>query len=161
MSSGSKLCCSDNQHQLSTYLNKTCCTLASHWCVHPLSKGSHDNGSSVVALCGAISCIEMANHSNFDKILRCLLLHTGQCLQTALDAVAPGGRIVLVGLGAEKCCVPTMQTVFKEIDFMGSFRYTNTVSLPAFLLQTQSKLRCYDRHWLRPTHKNCHSCVLL
>ncbi len=50
------------------------------------------------------------------------------CVQTALDAVAPGGRIVLVGLGAEKCCVPTMQTVFKEIDFMGSFRYTNTVS---------------------------------
>ncbi len=50
------------------------------------------------------------------------------CLQTALDAVVPGGRIVLVGLGAEKCCVPTMQTVFKEIDFMGSFRYTNTVS---------------------------------
>ena len=49
-------------------------------------------------------------------------------VQTALDAVAPGGRIVLVGLGAEKCCVPTMQTVFKEIDFMGSFRYTNTVS---------------------------------
>ena len=49
-------------------------------------------------------------------------------MQTALDAVAPGGRIVLVGLGAEKCCVPTMQTVFKEIDFMGSFRYTNTVS---------------------------------
>ena len=50
------------------------------------------------------------------------------CVQTALEAVAPGGRIVLVGLGAEKCCVPTMQTVFKEIDFMGSFRYTNTVS---------------------------------
>lgn len=49
-------------------------------------------------------------------------------MQTALDAVAPGGRIVLVGLGAEKCCVPTMQTVFKEIDFLGSFRYTNTVS---------------------------------
>ena len=49
-------------------------------------------------------------------------------MQTALDAVAPGGKIVLVGLGAEKCCIPTMQTVFKEIDFLGSFRYTNTVS---------------------------------
>lgn len=49
-------------------------------------------------------------------------------LQTALDAVAPGGKIVLVGLGAEKCCIPTMQTVFKELDFLGSFRYTNTVS---------------------------------
>lgn len=64
-------------------------------------------------------------------------------MQTALDAVAPGGRIVLVGLGAEKCCVPTMQTVFKEIDFMGSFRYTNTVSFLASVY-----VLCSPQHFL-------------
>lgn len=66
------------------------------------------------------------------------------CLQTALDAVAPGGKIVLVGLGAEKCCIPTMQTVFKELDFLGSFRYTNTVSKPtSLLLQVMAMLLTY------------------
>ena len=66
-------------------------------------------------------------------------------LQTALDAVAPGGKIVLVGLGAEKCCIPTMQTVFKEIDFLGSFRYTNTVSqaMP-LLLHAMAMLLTYS-----------------
>ena len=74
-------------------------------------------------------------------------------MQTALDAVAPGGRIVLVGLGAEKCCVPTMQTVFKEIDFMGSFRYTNTVSFLASLdvvCSPQQLLRCLRDPLLPP-----------
>ncbi len=83
-------------------------------------------------------------------------------MQTALDAVAPGGRIVLVGLGAEKCCVPTMQTVFKEIDFMGSFRYTNTVStlsnVHALCRASQQVLCQHSRvfaHWPSMTSPCC------
>ena len=50
-------------------------------------------------------------------------------LQTALEAVTPGGKVVQVGLdGQGSCCAPTMQLVFKEIDFTGSWLYTNTVS---------------------------------
>ena len=49
-------------------------------------------------------------------------------LQTALQAVASGGTVVQVGLGQDTCCAPTMQTVFKEINFTGSWLYTNTVS---------------------------------
>ena len=71
------------------------------------------------------------------------------CVQTALDAVAPGGRIVLVGLGAETCCVPTMQTVFKEIDFLGSFRYTNTVSFLASLNVLCSSAFCLWVPWVQ------------
>ena len=48
-------------------------------------------------------------------------------LQTALQAVASGGTVVQVGLGQDTCCAPTMQTVFKEINFTGSWLYTNTV----------------------------------
>jgi len=33
-----------------------------------------------------------------------------------------------VGLGQDTCCAPTMQTVFKEVNFTGSWLYTNTVS---------------------------------
>lgn len=55
-------------------------------------------------------------------------------LQTALESVTPGGRVVQVGLGEETCCVPTMQAVFKEVEFTGSFRYTNTVRCSLCLL---------------------------
>ena len=50
-------------------------------------------------------------------------------MQTALEAVTPGGKVVQVGLGQEVCCMPTMQIVFKEVDYTGSWLYTNTVML--------------------------------
>lgn len=49
-------------------------------------------------------------------------------VQTALEAVGTGGTVVQVGLGQDNCCAPTQQTVFKEINFTGSWLYTNTVS---------------------------------
>lgn len=49
-------------------------------------------------------------------------------MQTALQAVTPGGKVVQVGLGEEVCSVPTMQIVFKEVDYTGSWLYTNTVT---------------------------------
>ena len=62
-------------------------------------------------------------------------------LQTALEAVAPGGRVVQVGLGEDRCCVPTMQAVFKEVEFTGSWRYTNTVNTSApFYIHLSDKL---------------------
>ena len=50
-------------------------------------------------------------------------------MQTAVEAVAPGGKVVQVGLdGQGNCCAPTVQLVFKEIDFTGSWLYTYTVN---------------------------------
>ena len=49
-------------------------------------------------------------------------------VQTALQAVTPGGKVVQVGLGEEVCSVPTMQIVFKEVEYTGSWLYTNTVT---------------------------------
>ncbi|DBB16215.1 TPA: hypothetical protein ACH3X3_014542 [Trebouxia sp. C0006] len=54
---------------------------------------------------------------------------------TALQAVATGGTVVQVGLGQDTCCAPTMQTVFKEINFTGSWLYTNTFPLCISLLE--------------------------
>ena len=62
-------------------------------------------------------------------------------LQTALETVTPGGRVVQVGLGEDTCCVPTMQAVFKEVEFTGSWRYTNTVSQSLCLVAFN-----YDKH---------------
>ena len=43
-------------------------------------------------------------------------------VQTALEAVAPGGTIGIIGLGQERCCIPIMQAVFKEANVLGMFR---------------------------------------
>ena len=43
-------------------------------------------------------------------------------MQTALEAVAPGGTIGIIGLGQERCCIPIMQAVFKEANVLGMFR---------------------------------------
>ncbi|DBA81688.1 TPA: hypothetical protein ACH3X1_007430 [Trebouxia sp. C0004] len=56
-------------------------------------------------------------------------------ITTALQAVASGGTVVQVGLGEDTCCAPTMQTVFKEINFTGSWLYTNTFPLCISLLE--------------------------
>ncbi|KAK9853643.1 hypothetical protein WJX84_011854 [Apatococcus fuscideae] len=46
--------------------------------------------------------------------------------QTAIEAVAPGGIVVQVGMGKDRANFPVLDVVFKELDFRGCFRYTNT-----------------------------------
>ena len=87
----------------------------------------HGTGQQGLFTCSAVGQLCLLCTA-FAVIVYSLSTDSLAVLQTALDAVAPGGKIVLVGLGQERCCVPTMQTVFKELDFLGSFRYVNTVS---------------------------------
>ena len=48
-------------------------------------------------------------------------------MQTAMEAVASGGKVVVVGLGADRCQLNTDHLITKELDIHGCFRYTNTV----------------------------------
>ena len=50
-------------------------------------------------------------------------------MQTAVAAVAAGGKVVHVGLGHHQCTLNTDHLVSKELDVLGSFRFTNTVRL--------------------------------
>eukprot|EP00891_Asterochloris_glomerata_P001257 jgi/Astpho2/1257/Aster-07102 len=47
-------------------------------------------------------------------------------VQTSIRACAPGGRVVLVGMGQEYAKIPSATVAVKEISLMGSFRYANT-----------------------------------
>lgn len=46
-----------------------------------------------------------------------------QTLEAAVRAVAPGGTVVLVGMGAEELQLPATLVTCKEIDLLGSFRW--------------------------------------
>lgn len=50
-------------------------------------------------------------------------------LQTAMEAVASGGKVVIVGMGQDTCQLNTGAVVVKELDIHGCFRYTNTYPL--------------------------------
>ena len=45
-----------------------------------------------------------------------------QTMEAAVRAVAPGGKVVLVGMGAERVELPALMLTVKEVDLLGSFR---------------------------------------
>jgi L-iditol 2-dehydrogenase len=55
-----------------------------------------------------------------DVVIDCVGVQ--QTLEAAVRAVAPGGKIVLVGMGAEQLQLPATLLTCKEVDLLGSFR---------------------------------------
>ncbi|KAJ2906015.1 hypothetical protein MKZ38_003498 [Zalerion maritima] len=48
------------------------------------------------------------------------------CLQTAIYATKPGGKIMLIGMGNPIQTLPVSAASLREIDFIGVFRYANS-----------------------------------
>jgi L-iditol 2-dehydrogenase len=48
------------------------------------------------------------------------------CMQTALYATRPGGKLVMVGMGTPIQTVPLSAAHLREVDILGVFRYANT-----------------------------------
>ena len=78
----------------------------------------------------------------------CTTASISLCLQTSIRACAPGGRVVLVGMGQEYAKIPSATVAVKEISLMGSFRYANTcepllgASLKGFHMETAVSCVC-------------------
>ncbi|WIA20572.1 hypothetical protein OEZ85_004961 [Tetradesmus obliquus] len=60
-----------------------------------------------------------------------------QTLEAAVRAVAPGGKIVLVGMGSDQLQLPATLLTCKEVDLLGSFRYCNTYPLCISLIASK------------------------
>jgi hypothetical protein len=56
-----------------------------------------------------------------DVVIDCVGVQ--QTLEAAVRAVAPGGKIVLVGMGSEQLQLPATLLTCKEVDLLGSFRW--------------------------------------
>ena len=48
------------------------------------------------------------------------------CMQTALYATKPGGKVIMVGMGTPIQTVPLSAAHLREVDLLGIFRYANT-----------------------------------
>jgi L-iditol 2-dehydrogenase len=55
-----------------------------------------------------------------DVVIDCVGMQ--QTVEAAVRAVAPGGKIVLVGMGSEQLLLPATLLTCKEVDLLGSFR---------------------------------------
>lgn len=71
-----------------------------------------------------LGCPEEDEDTGVDVTFEC----TGKeaCMQTALYATRPGGKVVMVGMGTPIQTVPLSAAHLREVDILGVFRYANT-----------------------------------
>ncbi|RMZ76091.1 hypothetical protein DV737_g4972, partial [Chaetothyriales sp. CBS 132003] len=65
----------------------------------------------------------VGHSAGFDRVFEC----TGvpPCVQLGCYAAAPGGKLVLVGMGSSGMSLPTAAFALREVDVIGVFRYAN------------------------------------
>ncbi|KAI0376951.1 GroES-like protein [Hypomontagnella monticulosa] len=62
------------------------------------------------------------------------------CMQTAIYATQPGGKIMIIGMGAPVQTLPIMAASLKEVDLVGVFRYANAYRQAIELLASKDPL---------------------
>ncbi|KAI2615422.1 GroES-like protein [Hypoxylon sp. NC1633] len=62
------------------------------------------------------------------------------CMQTAIYATQPGGKIMIIGMGTPVQTLPVMAASLKEVDLVGVFRYANTYREAINLLASKNPL---------------------
>ncbi|CAK7563853.1 MAG: hypothetical protein SEPTF4163_001730 [Sporothrix epigloea] len=73
----------------------------------------------------------------FDVVFEC----TGvpSCVQTAIYATRPGGKVMLIGMGTPVQTLPISAAALREVDICGVFRYANTYAEGIDILSTHSE----------------------
>lgn len=63
------------------------------------------------------------------------------CMQTALYATKPGGKVIMVGMGTPIQTVPLSAAHLREVDILGIFRYANTYPVGIRLLSESARVK--------------------
>jgi L-iditol 2-dehydrogenase len=88
----------------------------------------------VLSLTQNTNCSEDDEDVGVDCTFEC----TGKeaCMQTALYATRPGGRVIMVGMGTPIQTLPMSASHLREVDILGIFRYCNTYAAGIKLLES-------------------------
>ncbi|KAI9695303.1 MAG: hypothetical protein M1820_008710 [Bogoriella megaspora] len=95
----------------------------------PLKRGNDIDehltiAKDTAAAIGGLSRTDGSRVGEVDVVFEC----TGvpSCVQAAIYATRPGGRVMLIGMGTPIQTLPISAAALREIDLVGSFRYANT-----------------------------------
>lgn len=90
--------------------------------------------TDVLSLTQKVNCTEDDEDVGVDCTFEC----TGKqaCMQTALYATRPGGRVIMVGMGTPIQTLPISAAHLREVDILGIFRYCNTYAAGIKLLES-------------------------
>ncbi|KAG0646762.1 L-iditol 2-dehydrogenase [Hyphodiscus hymeniophilus] len=101
--------------------------------------GAKSVASDVLAVSQPDLQIEEDEDEGVDISFEC----TGKepCMQTALYATKPGGKVIMVGMGTPIQTVPLSAAHLREVDILGIFRYANTYPTGIRLLAGKGPMR--------------------
>ena len=103
--------------------------LASTWADHALQVDRQDTPTMIAErLCEALG-------AQPDVVIDACGFESS--MQTALQACASGGRVVLVGMGQPRITLDMSAASIREVEIVGSFRYCHTYPLALELLATR------------------------
>ncbi|KAH8802734.1 chaperonin 10-like protein [Xylogone sp. PMI_703] len=72
-----------------------------------------------------------------DAVFECTGVES--CLQTAIYATRPGGKIMMIGMGTPIQILPISAAALREVDLVGVFRYANTYEEAIKLVSSGNK----------------------
>lgn len=80
---------------------------------------------------------DSSNDNLFDVVFECTGVET--CLQAAIYSAAPGGAVMLIGMGTPIQTLPVSAAALREVDLRGVFRYASTYRYGIDLLEDKAK----------------------
>ncbi|KAH7309144.1 chaperonin 10-like protein [Stachybotrys elegans] len=79
--------------------------------------------------------VEGRTVGEFHAVYECTGVET--CVQTAIYATKPGGKVMLIGMGTPILTLPMSAAALREVDLVGVFRYANTYAKAIELLSNR------------------------
>ncbi|KAI2626742.1 GroES-like protein [Hypoxylon sp. NC1633] len=78
-----------------------------------------------------------ASEVPFDVVFECTGVEA--CVQASIYATAPGGAVMLIGMGTPIQTLPMSAAALREVDLLGVFRYAGTYDYGVKLLENREK----------------------
>jgi L-iditol 2-dehydrogenase len=99
--------------------------------VVPRKRAASDSAEDKMALAQETSALLVGTEADgqsageqYDVVFECTGVEA--CVQAAIYSAAPGGRLMIIGMGQPVQTLPLLAAALREVDIVGVFRYANT-----------------------------------